>query len=173
MCQNVLIPLRALWEPLIRVWFHGPVFKTIVTNWQAQNIPECNRDLFMSAHGSRAMGGAFTQHPGRRPPHSRAEATLSACLPLGGECDLPARCLFQAYASKEVILSGGAINSPQLLMLSGVGNADDLKKLGIPVVCHLPGECPSPLLLEGVPAEQNGLLYCVSVDWGGAGVGAF
>ncbi|NIG61309.1 choline dehydrogenase, mitochondrial-like [Pontoporia blainvillei] len=45
----------------------------------------------------------------------------------------------RAYASKEVILSGGAINSPQLLMLSGVGNADDLKQLGIPVVCHLPG----------------------------------
>lgn len=46
---------------------------------------------------------------------------------------------FQAFASKEVILSGGAINSPQLLMLSGIGNADDLKELGIPVVCHLPG----------------------------------
>ncbi|XP_059878679.1 choline dehydrogenase, mitochondrial isoform X1 [Delphinus delphis] len=45
----------------------------------------------------------------------------------------------RAFASKEVILSGGAINSPQLLMLSGVGNADDLKQLGIPVVCHLPG----------------------------------
>ncbi|KAF6098911.1 choline dehydrogenase [Phyllostomus discolor] len=45
----------------------------------------------------------------------------------------------KAYASEEVILSGGAINSPQLLMLSGVGNADDLKKLGIPLVCHLPG----------------------------------
>lgn len=46
---------------------------------------------------------------------------------------------FQAYAEKEVILSGGAINSPQLLMLSGVGNADDLKHHGIPVVQHLPG----------------------------------
>lgn len=43
------------------------------------------------------------------------------------------------FADKEVILSGGAINSPQLLMLSGVGNADDLKKLDIPVVQHLPG----------------------------------
>ncbi|KAI8521325.1 hypothetical protein Bbelb_010790 [Branchiostoma belcheri] len=39
----------------------------------------------------------------------------------------------------EVILSGGAINSPQLLMLSGIGDADDLQKLGIPVVQHLPG----------------------------------
>lgn len=46
---------------------------------------------------------------------------------------------FQVYADKEVILSGGAINSPQLLMLSGVGNADDLKQLDIPVVQHLPG----------------------------------
>ncbi|XP_043933552.1 choline dehydrogenase, mitochondrial [Protopterus annectens] len=45
----------------------------------------------------------------------------------------------KVYADKEVILSGGAINSPQLLMLSGIGNADDLRKLGIPVVHHLPG----------------------------------
>ncbi len=39
----------------------------------------------------------------------------------------------------EVILSGGAINSPQLLMLSGVGPADDLGALGIPVVADRPG----------------------------------
>jgi choline dehydrogenase len=39
----------------------------------------------------------------------------------------------------EVILSGGAINSPQLLMLSGIGNADHLTSLGVPVVAHLPG----------------------------------
>ncbi|XP_048462680.1 choline dehydrogenase, mitochondrial [Rhincodon typus] len=45
----------------------------------------------------------------------------------------------KVYAKKEVILSGGSINSPQLLMLSGIGNADDLKALGIPVVCHRPG----------------------------------
>ncbi|XP_077588368.1 choline dehydrogenase, mitochondrial [Stigmatopora nigra] len=45
----------------------------------------------------------------------------------------------QVFADKEVILSGGAINSPQLLMLSGVGNADELKQHGIPVVQHLPG----------------------------------
>uniref|UniRef100_A0A3P8V6A5 Choline dehydrogenase n=1 Tax=Cynoglossus semilaevis TaxID=244447 RepID=A0A3P8V6A5_CYNSE len=45
----------------------------------------------------------------------------------------------RVFADKEVILSGGAINSPQLLMLSGVGNADDLKQLSIPVVQHLPG----------------------------------
>src|SRR3954469_617706 len=41
--------------------------------------------------------------------------------------------------AKEVILCGGAINSPQLLQLSGVGNADELKVLGIDAVQNLPG----------------------------------
>ncbi|MCB9421032.1 MAG: choline dehydrogenase [Ardenticatenaceae bacterium] len=39
----------------------------------------------------------------------------------------------------EVILSGGAFNSPQLLQLSGVGNATELAALGIDVVHDLPG----------------------------------
>ena len=39
----------------------------------------------------------------------------------------------------EVILCGGAINSPQVLQLSGVGNADELRALGIDVVHDLPG----------------------------------
>ena len=39
----------------------------------------------------------------------------------------------------EVILSGGAINSPQLLQLSGIGNAEHLKSVGVDVVHHLPG----------------------------------
>ncbi|WP_082859434.1 GMC family oxidoreductase [Microbulbifer sp. Q7] len=42
-------------------------------------------------------------------------------------------------ANKEVILSAGAIQSPQLLMLSGVGPEEQLKKLGIVSQCHLPG----------------------------------
>jgi choline dehydrogenase len=39
----------------------------------------------------------------------------------------------------EVILCGGAINSPQLLQLSGVGNARELEALGVKVVADLPG----------------------------------
>ena len=42
-------------------------------------------------------------------------------------------------AKQEVILAGGAINSPQLLMLSGIGPEDELKRHGIPVVHALPG----------------------------------
>ena len=44
-----------------------------------------------------------------------------------------------AHANREIILSGGVINSPHLLMLSGIGPADHLKEHDVPVVHDLPG----------------------------------
>jgi choline dehydrogenase len=45
----------------------------------------------------------------------------------------------QARARREVIVSNGAIASPQLLLRSGVGNADELRAIGIAPVVDLPG----------------------------------
>ncbi|PWE16381.1 glucose-methanol-choline oxidoreductase [Marinicauda salina] len=42
-------------------------------------------------------------------------------------------------ANREVILAGGALNSPQLLMLSGIGPADHLREVGVGVEVDLPG----------------------------------
>jgi choline dehydrogenase len=44
----------------------------------------------------------------------------------------------QAFADAEVIIAAGAINSPQLLQLSGIGPAPLLRKVGIPLLCELP-----------------------------------
>jgi choline dehydrogenase len=44
-----------------------------------------------------------------------------------------------ARARREVILAGGAINSPQLLKLSGVGPGEELARHGLPVVCERRG----------------------------------
>eukprot|EP00697_Spironema_sp_BW2_P014265 gnl/Spiro4/4667_TR2325_c0_g1_i1.p1 gnl/Spiro4/4667_TR2325_c0_g1~~gnl/Spiro4/4667_TR2325_c0_g1_i1.p1 ORF type:complete len:605 (-),score=104.94 gnl/Spiro4/4667_TR2325_c0_g1_i1:19-1833(-) len=44
----------------------------------------------------------------------------------------------RVFAQKEVIVSLGAIGSPQLLMLSGIGDADHLRSLDIPVLVHSP-----------------------------------
>jgi choline dehydrogenase len=41
-------------------------------------------------------------------------------------------------ARREVVVSGGAVNSPQILMLSGIGNGEMLRKFGIDVKHHLP-----------------------------------
>ncbi|KAL1502803.1 hypothetical protein ABEB36_007897 [Hypothenemus hampei] len=43
------------------------------------------------------------------------------------------------YASKEIIVSGGAVNSPQILLLSGVGPKNDLSRVNVPLVHDLPG----------------------------------
>ncbi|GKT47786.1 oxygen-dependent choline dehydrogenase [Colletotrichum spaethianum] len=44
-----------------------------------------------------------------------------------------------ATASREVVIAGGAYNSPQLLKLSGIGPAAELSRFGIPVIKDLPG----------------------------------
>jgi choline dehydrogenase-like flavoprotein len=46
---------------------------------------------------------------------------------------------FTSWAEREVILSAGAINSPQILMLSGVGPPQELASIGMPVRVPLPG----------------------------------
>jgi choline dehydrogenase len=45
----------------------------------------------------------------------------------------------QTVHAKEIVLCGGAINTPQLLQLSGVGNAKELRAVGIAIVADLPG----------------------------------
>jgi len=84
----------------------------------------------------------------------------------------------KVYAENEVILSGGSINSPQLLMLSGIGDARHLKQLNIPVVQNLPGvgqnlqdhlelyvvqKCKKPVTLLN---DQKGLrMIKVGLQW--------
>src|SRR3546814_16874514 len=45
----------------------------------------------------------------------------------------------EAHAAREVVVSGGSINSPQLLELSGIGQPERLRNLGIAVRHVLPG----------------------------------
>ena len=85
------------------------------------------RPAMQRANLQRRHRGADREDPVRRPPRRRRRvppATAELCT---------------ARAAREVILCGGAVNSPQLLMLSGIGPQEHLAGFGIPVVHHLPG----------------------------------
>ena len=55
---------------------------------------------------------------------------------------------------EEIILSAGAIGSPHILMLSGVGPADNLRSVGIPVGARFARSGPKP---EGPSSRVRGL----------------
>lgn len=45
----------------------------------------------------------------------------------------------EVLAGREVVLAAGAVQSPQLLMVSGLGPAEQLRQVGVPPLLHLPG----------------------------------
>jgi choline dehydrogenase len=70
-------------------------------------------------------------------------------------------------ANKEVILAAGTINSPKLLMLSGVGEAKALRGLGIDVVENLPGvgeNLQDHVLVSGVVFKYKGKMPDRPID---------
>jgi choline dehydrogenase len=69
------------------------------------------------------------------------------------------------HTNAEVILAGGAINSPQLLMLSGVGPADELRCIGIEVTRDLPGVGQN---LQDHPMVSVGYLCMQNISLDGA-----
>ena len=123
-CRNIGLPAR---DP------NGPEQEGV--SWYQLNIRK----------GARCSAAVAYLHPAMSRPNLRVETQA-----------LASRILFEgrravgveftqrgerrvARANAEVILAGGAINSPQLLQLSGVGPASLLRKHGIEVVADLPG----------------------------------
>lgn len=133
-------------SPLFRAFFAavqqaGFPLTQDVNGYQQEGFAAFDRNIH---RGRRLSAARAYLHPIRQRPNlkviTRAYATrilFEGRRAVGVEY-VRGRRAFRASAG-EVICSGGAINSPHLLQLSGVGNASELRRLGIPVVQDLPG----------------------------------
>jgi len=95
--------------------------------------------------GMRVSGATAYLRPAIKRPNltvlteSHAEKLLLQGKRVTGVQFLHGGKIRRVRAAKEVILSGGTINSPQLLMLSGIGPANHLSQVGVPTLHDLPG----------------------------------
>lgn len=143
--------------------------------------------------GQRCSAAKAYLKPARKRPNltvvTRAQTTRVLCG--GGKAIgieyLRKGKLVTARADREVIISGGAINSPQLLMLSGIGDADQLAEHGIPLVVDLKGvgknlqdhydvtvnyECTQPVTLYKWLQPHNSLYAALQYNIAKTGVGS-
>ena len=144
-------PLKTL-----RHGVHHPLSKAFVAAAQQMGLP-WNDDLNHGGQygvgetdstmlGNRRMSAAHAYlHPVRNRPNltvitgARAlRILMSGSRAVGVEYSA-GRDIRSVTAAREVILSGGAVNSPQLLQLSGIGDPEHLMALGIKVVHDLKG----------------------------------
>ncbi len=134
--------------------------------------------------GKRHSAAAAFLHPAMaRPNLTVATGAHVTSIRLEGGLSRPGRAtgvdyLLGGQATRaetgEVILCGGAINSPQLLLLSGIGPAADLEALDVPVAVDLPGvgdnlqdhlivlvnyQCPKPVSLAGAESVIQLIKY--------------
>ncbi|KAA9381312.1 choline dehydrogenase [Microbispora cellulosiformans] len=108
-----------------------------VNGYRQEGFARFDRNI---RRGRRLSAARAYLHPVRKRPNleirTRAYVTrivFEGRRAVGVECD------GRVIRAGEVVLCGGAINTPQLLQLSGVGNAAELRALGVEVVHDLPG----------------------------------
>ena len=184
---------------------HRPAHANPLYDYFLESVQQAGYPLSQDTNGGRQEGfGPMDQsiYNGRRsststayldPVRRRANLTvMTGChvtrILLDGNRTrgvevLQAGKLHRIEAGEEVIVAAGATNSPQLLMLSGIGPADDLRRHGIDVVGDLPGvganlqdhwdfqlqqECTRPLSVNPemslLNRAKNGLRWLLNQD---------
>jgi choline dehydrogenase len=134
-------------SPLFVAWFEaaqqaGYHLTTDVNGYRQEGFAPFDRNI---RRGRRVSAARAYLHPvrSRRNLHVRTR-TFVTRIHIQGQRAVGVEIERQGGGTEtipagEVILAGGAFNTPQLLQLSGIGAADELRALEIPVVADLPG----------------------------------
>jgi choline dehydrogenase len=114
----------------------GHPLTTDVNGYKQEGFAPFDRNI---KRGRRWSAARAYVHPVRRRPNlSIVTRRLVSKIIFEGSRAVGVQVGDSVARGKEIILCGGAINSPQLLQLSGVGNARELSALGVKVVADLP-----------------------------------
>ncbi|MEK0083010.1 choline dehydrogenase [Benzoatithermus flavus] len=137
----------ALENPLYRVWIEagkqaGYPETADVNGYQQEGFGRMDMTVYRGRRWSAA--NAYLKPAMKRPNLEVVTGALATGIVLEGRKAVGVRYRrggseHEVRVRREVILSGGPINSPQLLKLSGIGPAEELKDHGIEVRHHLPG----------------------------------
>jgi choline dehydrogenase len=138
---------RPYTNPLSHVFVEAAQQAGIPLNPDFNGAAQLGCGLFQvtQKNGERCSAASAYLHPAATRPNltivSKAQATrvlIENGRAVGVEY-VRRRRRYTARAEREVLLAGGAINSPQLLLLSGIGPAAELRAIGVPVMRDLPG----------------------------------
>ena len=143
-------PLGTVWakasDPIFDAWCAAGKFAGWPTTDDFNGVESLGfaRVQYTIRHGKRASASAAYLRPVLQRPNLalRSGAHATRVLMQGtrawGVEFVYQRAIVQAEAAREVILCGGVFNSPQLLMLSGIGPALHLREMGITPLVDLP-----------------------------------
>ena len=134
-------------SPLFQAWFAaaqqaGYELTEDVNGYRQEGFAPFDRNI---RHGRRISAARAYLHPVRRRRNLKVRTrTLVTRINIDGRRAIGVEIERQGGGTEsiqagEVILAGGAFNTPQLLQLSGIGAAAALGSLGIPVVADVPG----------------------------------
>ncbi len=147
-----------------------------VNGFRQEGFAQFDRNI---RRGRRVSAARAYLHPAMSRPNLEVRTrTFVERIVFDGTRAVGVRVGGETIRAGEVILCGGAINSPQLLQLSGIGNADELSTLDISVVQDLPGvgenlqdhlevyvQCASKLPVTVAPAYKWRNRPLVGAKW--------
>jgi len=147
-----------------------------VNGYRQEGFAKFDRNI---RRGRRLSAARAYLHPAMNRPNLEVRTrTFVERVVFDGTRAIGVQVKGQTIRAREVILCGGAINSPQLLQLSGVGNAAELEALGVGVVHDLPGvgenlqdhlevyvQCASKLPVTVAPAYKWRNRPLVGLKW--------